>query len=204
VLVEAVQRLINPPQIPSGGLLLFGVIGVVGNVASLLVLAGGSSPNFNLRAAFLEVVNDALGSAAVIVAGVVIALTGWTRADSIVALLVGALIVPRTLRLLKETIDVLLESTPRGLDLDELRAHLLRQPHVRSIHDLHATQVSSDLPILTAHVVVEEECFHDGHVPETLDALQRCVAEHFSVQLDHSTFQLEPPQHSEREAAAHT
>jgi cobalt-zinc-cadmium efflux system protein len=203
VLVEGIQRLIHPPAIASGTLIVFGIIGLVGNIASIAVLASGRAANFNLRAAFLEVVNDALGSLAVIIAAIVITLTGWTRADAVAAILIGALILPRALKLLRETVDVLLESVPRGLDLDAVRSHLLELPHVRAVHDLHVTQVSSSMPVLTAHVVVEDECFRDGHAPDMLDALQGCVAEHFTVQLEHSTFQLEPAAHAAHEGEVH-
>jgi cobalt-zinc-cadmium efflux system protein len=203
VLVQGVQRLFAPPEIASGPLLVFGVVGLVGNVAAILVLAGGRGANLNLRAAFLEVVNDALGSAAVIVAAVVIALTGWTRADAVVGMLIGVLILPRTFRLLREAVDVLLESVPRGLDLDAVRGHLLAQPHVLAVHDLHATQIATGLPVLTAHVVVEDGCFHDGHAPEIIDELQRCVAGHFPVRVEHSTFQLEPAAHADHEHETH-
>jgi cobalt-zinc-cadmium efflux system protein len=204
VLVEGVQRLVSPPVVPAGPLLAFGAVALAGNVLAVAVLAGGRRANLNLRAAFLEVLNDALGAAAVIVAGVVIATTGWTRADPAAALLIGVLIVPRAFRLLRETVDVLMEAAPRGLDLDAVRTHLLGLPHVRAVHDLHATQVSSALPVLTAHVVIEAECFTDGHAPEVLDELQACVALHFPVQVDHATFQLEPPGHAEHEAQFHS
>lgn len=203
VLVEGVQRLVHPPEIASGALVVFGIVGLVGNVIAIAVLAGGRDANFNLRAAFLEVVNDALGSVAVIVAAIVIALTGWTRADAVAAILIGVLILPRALKLLRDTVDVLLESVPRGLDLDAVRAHLLEVPHVRAVHDLHVTQVSSALPVLTAHIVVEDECFRDGHAPSMLDDLQACVAAHFEVQVEHSTFQLEPAAHAGHEADVH-
>jgi len=203
VIVEAVQRLLDPPEIPSTELLVFGVIGLVANIASIAVLLSARSDNLNLRAAFLEVVNDALGSGAVIVAAVVIATTGWGGADAVAALFVGALIIPRTVRLLREALDVLLESTPRGLDLDAVRDHLLGVELVRGVHDLHASQIATGLPVLTAHVVVDDECFHDGHVPRILDALQECVAGHFDVNIEHSTFQLEPPSHAEHEAGVH-
>jgi cobalt-zinc-cadmium efflux system protein len=149
------------------------------------------------------VLNDALGSIGVLAAGLVIVLTGWTRADAVAALVVGALIVPRTLLLLREALDVLLESVPRGLDLAEVRTHLLEQEHVLAVHDLHATRVSSSLPVLSAHVVIEAACFRNGSAPAVLDALQHCVAAHFPVSLTHSTFQLEPPAHTEHEAGAH-
>src|SRR5579875_3561726 len=203
VVVEGIQRLIAPPAIAPGPLLAFGIIALIGNVASIAVLASGRSANFNLRAAFLEVVNDALGAVAVIIAAIVIALTGWTRADAVAAILIGALIVPRTVTLLRETVEVLLESVPRGLDLEAVRMHLLEVPHVRTVHDLHVTQVSSALPVLTAHIVVEDECFRDGHAPEMLDALQACVADHFKVQVEHSTFQLEPAAHAQHEGDVH-
>jgi cobalt-zinc-cadmium efflux system protein len=203
VLVEGIHRLIDPPKIVSNQLLIFGIIGLVGNFAALIILSSRRSANFNLRAAFLEVMNDALGSVAVIVAAIVISLTGWTRADAVAALVIGALILPRSLILLRDTIDVLLESTPRGLDLNSVRKHLLEQPHVRAVHDLHATQIATGLPVLTAHVVVDDECFFDGHAPGILDELQECVADHFSVAIEHSTFQLERAEHSGHEHETH-
>lgn len=203
VLVEGIHRLIDPPVIASGQLLVFGIIGLVGNVVALVVLSSHRNASFNLRAAFLEVANDALGSLAVIIASIVIAATGWTRADAVAALVIGALILPRSLRLLGETVDVLLESTPRGLDLNAVRAHLLEQPHVRAVHDLHATQIATGLPVLTAHVVVDDECFYDGHASGILDELQACVASHFSVAIEHSTFQLERAEHSGHEHDTH-
>lgn len=203
VFVEGVKRLVNPPEITSGLLAIFGIIGLVANIASIVVLVSVRSVNFNLRAAFLEVVNDALGSASVIIAAIIIATTGWMRADAVVAMLIGVLILPRTLKLIWETIDVLLESTPRGLNLESVRTHILELPHVRSVHDLHATQISTGLPVLTAHVVVDDECFYDGHAPAMIDDLQKCVAEHFEVQIEHSTFQLERMAHAEHEHPTH-
>lgn len=192
VFVEGIQRLFAPPEIASTELLVFGVIGLTANVASLLVLSAGRKANFNMRAAFLEVLNDALGSVAVIVAAIVIATTGWYQADAVVAMLIGVLIVPRTLGLLRETVEVLLESVPPGTDLEDVRQHLLDTPHVIEVHDLHITQIATGLPVLTAHVVIEDDCFRDGHAPEITEQLQRCAAEHFDIPIAHSTFQLEP------------
>ena len=203
VFIEGVKRLISPPSISSGTLLVFGIIGLVGNLASILVLLRVRSSSLNLKAAFLEVLNDALGALAVIIAAIFIATLGWYRADSIAAILIGLLILPRTFKLLRETIDVLMESTPRGLDLESVRAHILALPHVQSVHDLHATRFSTGLPALTAHVVVDDECFLDGHVPRMIDDLQQCVAEHFDVQIEHSTFQIEPASHSAHEHITH-
>jgi cobalt-zinc-cadmium efflux system protein len=203
VVVEAIQRFARPTDVPGPALLVFGAAGLAGNLLALAVLRRADGRDLNSRAALLEVLNDALGSVGVLVAGLVIALTGWTRADGVAALLVGALIVPRTLLLLRDAADVLLESVPRGLDLEEVRSHLLQQEHVLAVHDLHATRVSSSLPVLSAHVVVEPVCFRDGTAPAVLDALQHCVAAHFAISLTHSTFQLEPPAHTAHEAGTH-
>jgi cobalt-zinc-cadmium efflux system protein len=204
VLVEGVRRLLEPPVVASGPMLVFGAVGLAGNLVSMAVLLGGRRASLNTRAAFLEVANDALGSVAVLVAAVVIATTGWTRADALVSVLIAALILPRTLLLLRETTDVLLESTPKGLDLDAVRRHILSLPHVNGVHDLHASQLGTGLPVLTAHVVVEEDCFRHGDLPAMLDRLQSCVADSFGVVVEHSTFQLEPVGHEGHESAAHT
>lgn len=204
VLVEGVQRLLDPPEVPSAELVVFGLIGLVANLTSLAVLAGNRTANFNLRAAFLEVLNDALGSVGVIVAAVVIATTGWQQADAVAGLLIGTLIVPRAFRLLRETGAVLLESTPPGLDLDAVRTHLLGVDHVREVHDLHASLVATGLPVVTAHVVVDDGCFGDGHTARILDQLQECLATHFDLAVEHSTFQIEPASHRTHEHLGHT
>lgn len=201
VLVEGIRRLADPPTIVSGVMLTFGVIGLAGNLVAGTVLWRTGRDTFNLRAAFLEVVNDALGSLAVIVAAIVVMTTGWQRADAVVSIVVGVLIVPRTVKLLRETVDVLLESAPRDIDLDQVRAHILETPHVHAVHDLHASLVASGLPVLTAHVVVDDSCFRDGHAPQLLDLLQSCLTGHFDV--EHSTFQLEPASHVAHEVATH-
>jgi cobalt-zinc-cadmium efflux system protein len=201
ILAEAIARLIEPSKVAAGAMVIFGVVGLIGNAASILLLSRISGANLNTRAARLEVSNDALGSAAVLVAAAVIAFTGWDRADAVASLLIGVLILPRTWKLLRETVDVLMEATPKDVDLAGVRAHILGVPHVHAIHDLHASSVSSDLPVLTAHVVVDDSCFRDGHLPRLLDQLQQCLAGHFDV--EHSTVQFEPAGHADHEQPAH-
>ena len=202
-LVEGIQRLVDPPDVSPRGLLVFGVIGLVGNLVAMAVLHSGRTANLNMRAAFLEVVNDAVGSVAVIVSGLVIAATGWTRTDAVAGILIVALIVPRAVLILREAGNVLLETVPAGLDLEDVRRHILELDHVVDVHDLHASQIATGLPVLTAHVVLDDSCFDDGHAPQLLDSLQACVAEHFPVSVEHSTFQLEPAGHVEHETGHH-
>jgi cobalt-zinc-cadmium efflux system protein len=190
VLAEAIRRLITPPEVTPGVMVIFGVIALAVIAVSVLVLTRLDGKNLNTRAALLEVANDALGAAAVLVAAVVIAVTRWTRADPIASLVIAVLIVPRTIKLLREAARILMQATPQDVDLAEVRAHILAVDHVHEVHDLHATSVASTLPVLTSHVVVDDSCFADRHLPRLLDQLQHCLAGHFAV--EHSTFQFEP------------
>jgi cobalt-zinc-cadmium efflux system protein len=201
VLWGAVARLIHPPVVEERTMLLFALLALVGNIAAVAVLVGQRGSNLNMRAAFLEVVNDALGSVAVLIAAAVIAGTGWTRADPVASLVIGLLILPRTLRLLWESLRVLLESTPKGLDLGDVRQRMLGREHVLDVHDLHASQVATGLPVLTAHVVVDDSCFFDGHLTQMLDELQACLVDDFDI--EHSTIQFEASRHLEHEGETH-
>lgn len=189
--VEGVRRLVEPPEVPAGELLVFGLIGLAANVAAIAVLTSSRSANLNMRAAFLEVLNDALGSVGVVAAAVVIATTGFQQADAVAGLFIAALIVPRAVTLLRETVSVLMEFTPDGLDLDEVRRHLMGLEHVEDVHDLHASTVASGLPTLSAHLVVADRCFTTGHAATILSEARRCVAEHFELPVHHATFQIE-------------
>jgi cobalt-zinc-cadmium efflux system protein len=201
IVAEAISRLIAPAPVRSPLLIAFGLIALVANGISLLLLRRGQAESLNIRGAFLEVASDALGAAAVIITGIVIATTGFTRADPIASLAVGALILPRTWRLLADAVDVLLEASPRGVDLGEIRRHLTGLAGVCGVHDLHAWTITSGLPVLSVHVVVEPEVLADGRSAVMLDALQQCMSGHFDV--EHSTFQLELAGHVEHEGPMH-
>ena len=206
VAFKAIHNLLVAPQVEASGMLVMGVIGLVANIIALVVLSGGRGgdghgENLNMRAAFLEVLNDALGSVGVIIAAAIVARTGWTRADAVVSLLIAVLILPRAVALLRSALAVLMDFTPKELDLAQVRTHMLEVDHVEEVHDLHAWTVASGMPVLTAHVVVRDECLRDGHTEEILDRLQNCVAEHFPVRIQHATLQLEPVSHLEHEAA---
>ncbi len=197
ILVETVLRLLEPPVVASGTMLAFGVVGLVGNTVSLRLLRHGQAESLNLRGAFLEVLNDLFGSAAVLVAGAVIWFTGFQRADAIASAVVGLLILPRTWKLLREALDVLLEAAPKGVDLAEVRRHLLDDRGVVEVHDLHAWTITSGMPVLSAHIVVKDPS-SSGQV---LERLCDCLRGHFDI--DHSTIQVEPAGHQHHEGSTH-
>ena len=197
---EGAWRLASPPEVEAGPMLLVGIIGLVANVVSLVILAGGREANLNMRAAFLEVANDALGSLAVIVAAGAEWAFGWTRADAIASLLIAVLMAPRALTLLRRSVAILMEEAPASVDVSELRAHMLGIDGVLDVHDLHVAAVSSHLVTVTAHVTVTHEA--DGPTRDRIiHELGECSCHHFPIA--HSTFQLECPEHASHEHIEH-
>jgi cobalt-zinc-cadmium efflux system protein len=198
ILFEAVGRLIAPAEVPGAQTVVFGSVGVIANVISLTLLMRGRRESLNVRGAFLEVLSDALGSLAVVLAAVVIMLTGWRRADPVASLLIGVMIVPRAVKLLREALDVLLEAAPKDVDMAEVRAHILALPGVQGLHDLHVWTITSGLPMLSAHIVVAPEVLDAAGHEKLLHDLQGCLGSHFDV--EHCTFQLEPGGHEAHES----
>ncbi|MGV9641781.1 cation diffusion facilitator family transporter [Streptomyces sp. NPDC003333] len=198
VLYEAVQRFFTPADTEGGLMVVFGAIGLVANLISLSLLMRGQKESLNVRGAFLEVAADTLGSLTVIVSAAVILGTGWQAADPIASLIIGVMIVPRTLKLLRETLDVLLESAPKGVDMDEVRVHILAVDGVEDVHDLHAWTITSGMPVLSAHVVVRSDVLNAIGHEKVLHELQGCLGDHFDV--EHCTFQLEPAGHAQHES----
>ncbi|MFC6705178.1 cation diffusion facilitator family transporter [Flexivirga alba] len=201
VAFEAIRRLISPPEVEGGAVVIVALVGVAVNIAAAWMLARANRTSLNVEGAYQHIVTDLYGFIGTVIAGVVILLTGWTRADPIASLIVVALMLYAAWGLLRDSGRILLEGAPLGVDLDSLRSHLLETEHVRAVHDLHVWTVTSDLPALSVHVVVEDECFADGHAPQLLDQLQACLHGHFDV--EHSTFQLEPASHSAHEPGTH-
>jgi len=201
VLVEALRRIGDPPEVESGPMLVIAGVGLVVNLVSLAVLHRGRAQSLNVRGAYLEVLADALGSVAVIVAALVILGTGWTPADTVASIVIGCLVLPRALHLLRDALDVLLEAAPRGVDMAQVREHILGVDGVLDVHDLHAWTITSGSPVLSAHVVVTEDALAAGHGGRVLDALCECLGEHFDVA--HCTFQIEAVSHAGHEAPVH-
>ncbi|GAB2849042.1 cation diffusion facilitator family transporter [Streptomyces deserti] len=198
VLYEAVQRFVTPAGTEGGLTVVFGAVGLVANMVSLTLLMRGQKESLNVRGAFLEVAADALGSVAVIVSALVILTTGWQAADPIASLVIALMIAPRTWKLLRETLDVLLEAAPKDVDMAEVRTHILALDGVEDVHDLHAWTITSGMPVLSAHVVVSSEVLNAMGHEKMLHELQGCLGDHFDV--EHCTFQLEPGGHAEHEA----
>jgi cobalt-zinc-cadmium efflux system protein len=198
IFYEGARRLLDPQGIDGGTTVLFGLIGLVANSVSLLVLMRGQAESLNERGAFLEVMADAFGSLTVVVAAAVYLTTGWRQADSVASLAIGVLIVPRTWRLLREAVDVLLEAAPKGVDMGQVRRHIESLEGVEGLHDLHAWTITSGLPVLSAHVVVGQDVLDSVGYEKMLHALQGCLGTHFDVA--HCTFQLEPAGHAEHES----
>lgn len=197
VLFEAWRRLFEPPDIASGLMLGVAAAGLAANGVSLYLLRRAQAESLNLRGAYLEVLGDLLGSAAVIVAALVIAVTDFKAADPIASAAIGVMILPRTWRLLREAVDVLLEATPRGIDLPEVRRHMLETAGVAGVHDLHAWTITSGLNVVSAHVVLAD----GADAPAVLDSLCACLSDDFDV--EHSTFQLETRDRQRLEEASH-
>jgi cobalt-zinc-cadmium efflux system protein len=180
ILWEAWQRFQQPPEVASTGMLVVATIGLVVNLISMRLLKAGSGQSLNMKGAYLEVWSDMLGSLGVIVAAVVIKFTGWWLVDTILAVLIGLWVLPRTWTLLKEASQVLMMGVPKGIDLESVRSAMLSCPGVTGIHDLHIWALASNQPALTAHIVVTsatddtvvrdwmitklEKTFHTEHV----------------------------------------
>ncbi|MGW9112392.1 cation diffusion facilitator family transporter [Microbacterium sp. NPDC055683] len=198
VAVEGVRRLIEPgdAEVAGGWMLAVAAVGLVANAVSMWLLSAAQRRSLNVRGAYLEVLGDLVGSALVIVAAVVILVTGWTAADAIASLAIAALIVPRALGLLREVVSVLAESAPDGTSVGDIRSHILAAPGVAAVHDVHVWQLTRGAPVFTAHVVVEQEVVDAGRSALVLAGLQECLAEHFDVA--HSTFQIESAGHADR------
>ncbi len=201
VVIEALERWGSPPDVRPDLMIIFAAAGLVVNLVGLLVLRQGAKESINVRGAYLEVLGDLLGSVAVVVAGVVLATTGWAHADPVASLAIAALILPRAAMLARQVVHVLLEGTPDDVDLAAVRGHILRADGVEDVHDLHVWQLTSGVHVMSVHVVVGDEALASCGREGILDRLGECLREHFDV--EHSTFQIEPVSHAAHEGAVH-
>jgi cobalt-zinc-cadmium efflux system protein len=185
ITVEAIQRLVNPPEVAGLAVLLVAIAGIVVNLAATRVLAGANRRSLNVEGAFQHVLTDLFAFIATAIAGAVILLTDFVRADGIAALVVAALMLRSGYGLLRDSGRVLLEAAPRDLDPEEIGNLLAAQSHVVEVHDLHVWEVTSGFPAISAHVTVRAGCDTQAHRRELADLLR----ERFDI--SHSTLQVE-------------
>jgi cobalt-zinc-cadmium efflux system protein len=186
VLIEAVRRLFDPVEVRVGPMLAVAAVGLLVNLVAFGLLRPGARESINVRGAYLEVMGDLLGSVGVLAAAAVIALTGWWYADPIVAVAVGLFILPRTWRLGRAALRILVQAAPEHLDVASVRARLAAVPGVRDVHDLHVWTLTSGMEVASAHLTLESAA-EIGTVLATARA-----ALHDQFRIDHATLQVEP------------
>lgn len=192
VLWEAYKRLQDPPEVLGVPMLVVAVIGLLVNLISFRLLSAGSKESLNIKGAYLEVLADMLGSVGVIVAAVIIATTGWPYADAIVGAGIGLFILPRTYKLMKQALRIIMEVSPPEVDVEEVQRRLSGIDGVQAVHDLHIWTITSGIEAATVHLVVPRD--EDWH--PALDTARDILAEY---KVTHPTIQVEPPDHVERD-----
>jgi cobalt-zinc-cadmium efflux system protein len=201
VTFEAIERLVHPAAVHGATLIVVASVGVAVNLAATATMSKANRQSLNVEGAYRHILTDLYAFIGTVIAGIIIVTTGFSRADSIASLVVVVLMVKAAIDLLRPALRILLEATPEDIDLEEVRRHLLELHEVASVHDLHVWTLTSSLPILTAHVVVTDDCIRQGEVGRVLDHLQGCLAGHFDV--EHSTLQLEAIGHVDHEVGGH-
>lgn len=188
ILYEAYQRFGNPQRVAGVPMMIVAVLGLAVNLTGVAILHGRAGENLNVRGALYEVIKDALGSVGVLIAGVVILTTGWTPIDPIVSALIALMILPRTWELLTEAVNVLMESTPAHIDLDEVERYIRALPGVADVHDVHVWTITSGFIAMSAHLVVEDGTGREG-AQGVLELAKTDLEEQFGIA--HTTFQVE-------------
>lgn len=193
VLFEAFRRFSDPPEVPGVPLLVVAAVGLAVNVTSFLFLRAGAKESLNVRSAFLEVLADMLGSAGVIVAGIVLITTGWQYADPIIGAAIGLFILPRTWRLGREALRILLEIAPKEIDVREVARRLGALPGVAEVHDLHVWTLTPGMLAASGHLALADP----SRLGPALTAANELLANDFEIH--HATLQCEPPGFTEPE-----
>ncbi|MDC8106366.1 cation diffusion facilitator family transporter [Chryseobacterium sp. PTM-20240506] len=191
VLFEAYQRFKSPPEVQSKSMLIVAGIGLLVNIAGMLILRKDSEASLNMKGAYFEVLSDMLTSVGVMIAGVIMLTTNWYYADPLISAAIGLLIFPRTWRLLKEAVNVLLESTPKDVDIDLLRKSLEQVPGVKSVHDLHVWSLTSGVNAMSSHIVKDDTITQN----QLLEKLTEETTSRFTI--SHTTFQIEEESYQE-------
>lgn len=201
ILFEAVDRWFNPADVAGAGVIVFAVVGLIGASVSLMILSSGAKESLNVKAAFLEVMSDGIGAAAIIVSGILNVTLGWTRGDAIAAAAIGVIILPRAFMLLRQAVNIIMQGAPAGIDVERVTGEIEQVPGVAAVHSVHVWALTSGVPVMSAHVVLDEQAGLVGGGPRVLDELTGIMRAEFNI--EHVTFQLEEPGHLDHEGAMH-
>nr|WP_314262912.1 cation diffusion facilitator family transporter [uncultured Moellerella sp.] len=185
ILFEAYERISQPTEIQTFGMLIIAVAGLIINLISMRLLKEAKDDSLNVKGAYLEVWADMLGSVAVIAGAIIIGLTGWGWVDSVLAVLIGFMVFPRTWILLKECMNLLLEGVPKGINLEEIHSAILNIDGVESIHDIHLWAITQSKPIMTGHIVYQANYDHE----EVRIKIESLLEHEYGI--DHITLQME-------------
>ena len=191
IFVEAYRRIAEPPEILGGWMLIVAAAGLVVNFVGALVLSHSGGESLNLQGALRHVFADALGSAGAMTAAGIILLTGWRYADPLFSVLIGLLVLGSSWKLLSDSVNILLEQTPSGIDATEVGSRMAGVPGIKEVHDLHIWTITSGFPALSAHVLVghDEDCHARRRDLEELLAHEYGI-EHTTLQVDHTGDQI--------------
>ena len=187
VFFEAAQRFRSPPDVKTPLMLVVAVIGLIANIVGLMLLRRGSEKSLNLKGAFWHILGDTISSVGVIGAGILIAVTGWAVADPIVAIVIGVIILWGAVRLVRDSVDILMESVPKHIDPEKVVEELRQVPGVQELHDIHIWTITSGIVALSAHLLIADQMVSVSN--DVRDSVNRVLSEKFGI--THTTLQLE-------------
>jgi len=187
IFYEAYQRFLEPPLVQTQLMILVATIGLIANLSGILLLRGVSRKSLNIKAAFWHIVGDTIASVGVIIAGVIIAFTGWYVADPIIAVFIGGIILWGAVRLVRESADILLEAVPRHIQVDKVIEIIKNVSGVEDVHDIHVWTITSGIHAMSAHLIIEDQTV--SRSAEIVETVNQNLAKHFNI--THTTLQLE-------------
>lgn len=193
IMFEAYERFMTPPDIKTGGMLVVAALGLIVNLVSMRILQSGSETSLNMKGAYLEVFADMLGSIGVIIGSILIYYTGWKQIDPILAVLIGLWVLPRTWKLLSESLNILLEGVPAGIELKKVHAELAALPGVKDVHDLHIWSITSGQHSLKAHLLVSVHPEDSSLLTDAHNIAEKHGIKHtnFQIELEHVGMKLD-------------